>query len=60
MSHLNSLNYFSLELNPFGPNLFRFGWDFTGSDNFEGQRSNVIRYPSNYPIQPQGKPIHYE
>ena len=41
MSHLNSLNYFSLGLNPFGPNLFTFGWDFTDSDNFEGQTSSI-------------------
>ena len=43
--HLNSLNYF-------GPNLSRFGWDFTDSDNYEGQRSNVLKYPSNYLTQP--------
>ena len=39
MSHLNSLNFFLWELNPFGPKLFTFSWDFTDSDNFEGQRS---------------------
>ena len=38
--HLNSLN-------PFGPNLFWFGWDVI--DNFEGQKSNVLKYPSDYP-----------
>ena len=45
-SHLNSLNYFSLDT--FGPNLFTFGWDFIDSDSFEGQRSNVLKYPSDY------------
>ena len=58
-SHLNSLNYFSLGIE-FGPNLFTFGWDFIDSDSFEGQRSNVLKYPSDYLSQPPGKPIHYE
>ena len=34
-----------------------FGWDFIDRDNFEGQRSNVSKYPSDYLIQPPGKPI---
>ena len=34
MSHLNT---FLWELNPFGSNLFMFGWDFIDSDNFEFQ-----------------------
>ena len=42
MRHLNSLNYFPWELNPFGPNLFTFGQDLTDSDNFEGQKSKVL------------------
>ena len=41
-----------IELNPFGPNLFTFDWDFIDSDNFEGQRSKVLKYPSDYLIQP--------
>ena len=53
MSHLNSLTIFLWELNPFEPihvwlGLFTFGWDFIESDNFEGQRSNVLIYPSDY------------
>ena len=60
MSHLNSLNYFLWEMNPFGPNLFMIGWDFTDSDNFESQRSKVLKYPLDYLIQPPGKPVHYE
>ena len=60
MRHLNSLNYFSLELSSFGSNLFMFGLDFIDSDNFEGQRSNVLKYPSDYLIQHPGKPIRYE
>ena len=50
---------FLWELSPFGPNLFI---DFIDSDNFEGfdLRSNVLKYPSDYLIQPPGKPIHYE
>ena len=51
---------FLWELSPFGPNLFMFSWDFIDSDNFEGHRSNVLRYPSVYLMQPPGKPIHYE
>ena len=43
---------FLWELSPFGPNLFVFGWDFIDGDNFEGQRSNVSKYPSDYLIQP--------
>ena len=60
MRHLNSLNYFLWELSPFGPNLFMFGWEFIESDNFEGQRSNVLKSPSDYLIQSPGKPIQYE
>ena len=37
-----------------------FSWDFTDSNKFEGQRSNVLEYPSDYLIQPPGKPIYYE
>ena len=60
MSHLNSLNFFLWELNPFGPNLFRFGWDFIDSDNFEGQKSKALKYPSDYLIQPPGKSVQCE
>ena len=60
MRHLISLNYFSLGIESLGPNLFMFGWDFIDNDNFEGQRSNVLTYPSDYLTQPPGKPIHYE
>ena len=27
------------------------GWDFIDSDNFEGQRSNVLKYQSGYLIE---------
>ena len=60
MRHLNSLNYFSLGIEFLWTNPFMFGWDFINSDNFEGQRSNALKYPSDYLIQPPGKPIHYE
>ena len=60
MRHLNSLNYFSLEIEPFGPNLFMFGWDVIDSDNFDGQRLNGLKYLSDYLIQPPGKPVHFE
>ena len=43
MSLLNSLTIVLWELNPFGPNLFRFGWDFIDCDNFEGQKSKVLK-----------------
>ena len=60
LRHLNSLNYFSLGIEPSGRYPFMFSWDFIDSDKFEGQRSNVLKYPSDYLIQPPGKPIHYE
>ena len=60
MRHLNSLNYFSLGIESFWTNLFMFGWDCIDSDNFEGQRLNVLKYPSDYLIQTPGKPFHYE
>ena len=34
-----------------------FGWDLIDSDNFKSQRSNVLKHPSDYLIQPPGKPI---
>ena len=37
-----------------------FGWNFIDSNNFEGERSNVLKHQSDYLLQPQGKPIHYE
>ena len=48
--HLNSLNYFSLGIESLWTQPFMFGWDFIDNDNFEGHRSNVLKYPS---IQPQ-------
>ena len=60
MRHLYSFNYFSLGIESLWAQLFMFDWDFTDSDNFEGQRSNVLKYPSDYLIQPPDKPIHYE
>ena len=33
-----------------------FGWDFIDSGNFEGQRSNVLKYPSDYLIR--GGQVH--
>ena len=60
MRHLSSLNYFSLGIESPWPNLFTFGWDFIDSDNFEGQRSKVLKYPSDYLLQPPGKSIKYE
>ena len=36
------------------------GLDLIDSDNFEGQRSNFLKYPSDYLVQPPGKYIHYE
>ena len=50
MRHLNSLNYFSLGIESLWTQLILFGWDFV---DFEGQRSNVLTYPSDYLIQPQ-------
>ena len=60
MSHLNSLTFFLWDLNPSGPNLFTFGWGFIDSDNFEAQRSKVLKYPSYYLIQPPGKSVQFE
>ena len=58
--HLNSLNYFSLGIESLWTQLIQVWLGLIDSDNFEGQRSNVLKYPSDYPIQPPGKPIHYE
>ena len=58
--HLNSVNYFFWKLSPFGPNPFMFDWHFIDSDNLEGQRSNVSKYPLDYLTQPPGKSIHCE
>ena len=61
LSHLNSLNYFSLGIESLWTQYVNtFEWDVIDSHNFEGQRSNVLKYPSDYLIQPPGKPIHYE
>ena len=53
MRHLNSLNYFSLGIESLWAQPIMFGWNFIDSDNFEGQRSNVFKYPSDYLIQTQ-------
>ena len=53
MSHLNSLNFFLWELNPFVPNLFTVGWDFTDSDY-------SVKGPSDYLIQSPCKSVQYE
>ena len=59
MSHLNSLNYYSLGIESLWTQPIHV-WDFIDSDNFEVQRSNVLKYPSDWLIQSPGKPIHYE
>ena len=48
MSHLNSLNYFSLGIESLWTQPFIFGWDFIDNDNFEGQRLKFLKYPSSY------------
>ena len=58
--HSNSLNYVSLGIESLWTQPIHVWLDFIDSDNFEGQRSNVLTYPSDYLIQPPGKPIHYE
>ena len=55
-SHLNNSNYFSLGIESFWTQPIHVWLD---SGNFEGQRSSVLKYASNYLIQPPGKPIHY-
>ena len=60
MRHLNSLDYFSLGNESLWTQPIHVWLGLTDSDNFEGQRSNVLKYPSDYLIQPSGKPIHYE
>ena len=59
MRHLNSLNNFSLGIESLWTQ-FIFGRDFIDSDNFEDQRSNVLKYTSDYLIQPPGKSVHYK
>ena len=44
--HLNSLNYFSLGIESLWTQPIHVGLDFTDNDNFEGQRSKVLKYPS--------------
>ena len=60
MRHLNSLNYFSLGIESLCTQSTHVWLGLIDSDNFEGQRSNVLKYPSDYPIRHAGKPIHYE
>ena len=56
--HLNSLNYFSLRIESLWTQPIQVWLGLIDSDKFEGQRSNVLKYPSDYLIQPPGKPIH--
>ena len=60
MRHLNSLNYFSLEIESLWTQSIHVWLGLTVSDNFKGQRSNILKYPSDYLIRPPGKPIHCE
>ena len=60
MRHLNSLNYFSLGIESLSTQSIHVWLGLIDSDNFEGQRSNVLNYSSDYLIRPPGKPIHYE
>ena len=60
MSHLNSLNYFFLGIECLWTQPIHVWLGLIDSGNFEGQRSNVLKYPPDYLIQPPGKPIHYE
>ena len=60
MRHLNILNYFSLGIESVWTQPIHVWLGLIDNDNFEGQRSNVLKYPSDYLIQAQGKPIHYE
>ena len=58
--HLNSLNYFSLGIESLWIQSIHVWLELIDSDNFKGQRSDVLMYPSDYLIRPQGKPIHHE
>ena len=60
MSHSNSLNYFSLGIESLLTQPIQVWMELLDSDNFKGQRSNVLKYPSDYLIQPPGKPIYHE
>ena len=60
MRHINSLNYFSLKIESLWTQPIHVLLGLIDSDNFEGQRSNNLKYPSDYLIHPPSKPIHYE
>ena len=60
MRHLNSSSYFSLGIESLWTQPIHVWLGLIYSDNFEGQRSNVLKYPSDYLIQPPGKSIHHE
>ena len=60
MRHLNSLNYFSLAIESLWTQSIHVWLGPIDSDNIEGQRLNVLKYPSDYLIRPPGTPIHYE
>ena len=60
MRHLNSFIYFSLGIESLWTQSIHVWLGLIDSDNFEGQRSNVLKYPSDYLIRPPSKPIHYE
>ena len=53
LRHLNSLNYLWTQT-------IHVWLGLIDSDNFEGQRSNVLKYPSDYLVQLRCKRIRYE
>ena len=48
MNHLNSLNYFSLGIESLCTQPIHVWLGLHCSDKFEGQRSNALKYPSDY------------
>ena len=60
--HLNSLNYVSLRIQSHLDPIYSLlgGTSLTVTTlKVKCQRSNVLKYPSDYLLQPPGKPIHY-
>ena len=53
--HFNIFKYFLLEYNLFGPELFRYSWDFIDNDNCFPKVKRFLRYSSDYAIQHPGQ-----
>ena len=53
------VKYFSLRIQSLWTQSIDVCLGLIDSNNYEDQRSNVLKYPSDYLLQPPRKPIHY-